>query len=152
VQAYAKTIQTELVQASRERSEFRTLTDNVNGCHLGARQALPTIKHILKERQAVVAAVEQLPAPAGARDVQNLFLASFRASMDADKDYLNWLNAIQADYRFRRPCTLESLAEYEAFVRDSAKASRVKQEFVDVIDPILRKYRFNPSDWTNTGF
>lgn len=152
VRSYVKTIQAELIQASQERSQLTTLVRNVGGCYLGARQALPTITQIRDGRQAVVAAVEQIPAPDGARQIQSLFLGSFRASIKADTDYINWLNDIQDHYRFQRPCRLTALREYKMFDQDSTTASQEKQSFVDEVNPVLEKYGFDPSNWTKYSF
>lgn len=97
-------------------------------------------------------AIEQVPAPAGAKRIQSLFLRSFRASIKADDDYVNWLNDIHDHYQFQRPCNLTTLSEYKLFDQDSTTASEDKDAFVQEINPVLKKYGFDPSNWSKWSF
>jgi DNA-binding SARP family transcriptional activator len=135
-----------LVQSREGRREVSTAIFGVVHCRLGPRVAIERLNRVQRNRQSLLQQVVALsvPADSAAGRSADLFQQAEQRSIAADWHYRDWL-------RKRTTCgsPKPSADLHVAVVADKA-ATRAKQQFVAVFDPLAR--RFHRRSWQASDF
>jgi len=135
-----------LVQSREGRREGSTAIFGVVHCRLGPRVAIERLNREQRNRQSLLQQVVALsvPADSAAGRSADLFQQAEQRSIAADWHYRDWL-------RKRTTCgsPKPSADLHVAVVADKA-ATRAKQQFVAVFDPLAR--RFHRRSWQASDF
>ena len=135
-----------LVQSREGRHEVSTAIFGVVNCRLGPRAAIARLNRVQRNRQSLLQQVAALavPADSAAGRSADLLQQAEQRSIASDWHYRDWLET-------RTTCgSPKPNADLHAAVVTDKAATRAKQQFVAVFDPLAR--RFHRRAWTATEF
>jgi DNA-binding SARP family transcriptional activator len=146
LQTFVSRVENFLVQSREGRRDASTAIFGVVHCRLGPRAAIERLNRVQRNRQSLLQQVAALavPADSAAGRSADLFQQSEQRSIDADWHYRDWLKK-------RTTCgsPKPNVDLHAAVVADKA-ATRVKQQFVAVFNPLAR--RLHRHAWAATEF
>jgi DNA-binding SARP family transcriptional activator len=146
LQTFVSRVENFLVQSREGRHEVSTAIFGVVHCRLGPRTAIERLNRVQRNRQSLLQQVAALsvPADSAAGRSASLFQQAEQRSIASDWHYRDWLAK-------RTSCgSPKPNADLHAAVVSDRAATRTKQQFVAVFDPLAR--RFHRRAWTATEF
>jgi DNA-binding SARP family transcriptional activator len=146
LQTFVSRVENFLVQSRDGRHEVSHAIFGVVHCRLGPRAAMERLNRVQRNRQSLLQQVAALsvPADSAAGRSADLFQQAEQRSIASDWHYRDWLEK-------RTGCgSPKPNADLHAAVVSDRAATRTKQQFVTVFDPLAR--RFHRRAWTATEF
>ena len=146
LQTFVSRVENLLVQSREGRREVSNAIFGVVHCRLGPRAAIERLNRVQRNRQSLLQQVVALavPADSAAGRSSDLFQQAEQRSIAADWHYRDWLEK-QTSCGTPKP----NADLHVAVVADKA-ATRAKQQFAAVFDPLARQ--FHRRTWSASEF
>ncbi len=149
--AFVAQVEALLQQSGNGRTQLvAALSGAQSGCPAGSAATVQQLEAVVTNRSAVLQSVMHLVAPdAETQSAQSLLVSALQASIQADAQYGAWVAAMGVTDGCDQSGARAGPAFRAARAADSS-ASSLKQQFVNVFNPMAARYGM--PTWTETQF